>query len=94
MFELSIKCSKDIDELHIDFSDGSSTVVEKPKEKKVTTPKKKTSEKLIKTKYQDDEVDWDEYTGGISQEVVKLPEIPKTDRNVSVSEDMKNAEYW
>ena len=29
MFELHISCSKDIDELHINFSDGTSSVVSK-----------------------------------------------------------------
>lgn len=42
MFKLSIECSKDIDELHINFSDGSSTVVEKPSNKPNNeTPKRK-----------------------------------------------------
>lgn len=33
MFKLNIECSKDIDELHINFSDGTSAVVENNSDK-------------------------------------------------------------
>lgn len=40
MFKLNIECSKDIDELHINFSDGTSAVVDsKPTNQE--TPKRK-----------------------------------------------------
>jgi hypothetical protein len=69
MFELHITCTKDIEKLSIDFSDGSSVIQEKPKQEK---PKIEKSEKHSK-----DDVDWSKYNQRkVSQEVVQKPEIP------------------
>lgn len=48
MFELHITCSKDIDKLKIDFSDGTSVVTEKKPtktDKKLSKPKEPKEEK-------------------------------------------------
>lgn len=69
MFELHITCTKDIEKLSIDFSDGSSVIQEKLKQEK---PKIEKSEKHSK-----DDVDWSKYNQRkVSQEVVQKPEIP------------------
>lgn len=69
MFELHITCTKDIEKLSIDFSDGSSVIQEKLKQEK---PKIEKFEKHSK-----DDVDWSKYNQRkVSQEVVQKPEIP------------------
>ena len=49
MFELRITCSKDIDNLSINFSDGTSVVTEsKPKEtKEIKEPKVKENKEIL-----------------------------------------------
>lgn len=72
MFELHITCTKDIEKLSIDFSDGSSVIQEKPKQEKPKIEKSEKSEKHSK-----DDVDWSKYNQRkVSQEVVQKPEIP------------------
>jgi len=60
MFTLKIECSKDFDELHIKFSDGTSVVTTGPeKETARAEPKKESKPKPKKRKYEP-EPDFDE----------------------------------
>lgn len=95
MFELHITCSKDIDTLAINFSDGTSVVTEsKPKE---TEKPKETKAKEIKEHreikeprkkldtYLDTE---DNYT--IQQEVLQKPIIQDVQRPAKVTDELQN----
>ena len=95
MFELRITCSKDIDNLSINFSDGTSVVTEsKPKEnKELKEPKikeikdkeiKKTERKSLDT-YLDTEDDYE-----IQQEVLQKPFIHDVQRPAKVSDELQN----
>ena len=95
MFELHITCSKDIDNLSINFSDGTSVVAEsKPKEnKELKEPKikeikdkeiKKTERKSLDT-YLDTEDDYE-----IQQEVLQKPFIHDVQRPAKVSDELQN----
>lgn len=96
MFELHITCSKDIDTLAINFSDGTSVVTEsKPKE--TEKPKEAKEAKEIKEHreikeprkkldtYLDTEDDYQ-----IQQEVVQKPFIQEIERPVKVSDELQN----
>ncbi len=95
MFELHITCSKDIDTLAINFSDGTSVVTEsKPKE---TKPKEAKEAKEIKEHreikeprkkldtYLDTE---DDYT--VQQEVLQKPIIQDVQRPAKVTDELQN----
>ena len=95
MFELHITCSKDIDTLAINFSDGTSVVTEsKPKEAKPKEPKEakeikehreiKEPRKKLDT-YLDTE---DDYT--IQQEVLQKPIIQDVQRPAKVTDELQN----
>lgn len=93
-FRLLIECSKDIDELHINFSDGTSSVVEKQKEtNEPKIPKESKEKKEIKEPkerkkldtYLDTEEDYE-----IAQEVVTKPEIADLQRPAKVSDELQN----
>ena len=98
MFELHITCSKDIDNLSINFSDGTSVVTEsKPKETKEIKELKVKENKEIKEKeikkterksldtYLDTEDDYQ-----IQQEVIKKPFIQEIERPAKVSDELQN----
>ena len=71
MFELHITCTKDIEKLSIDFSDGTSVVQEK-------TEKPEKSKKVSKEKEDFKEEDLSKYQSkrSVSQEIVEKPKIP------------------
>lgn len=77
MFELHITCTKDIEKLSIDFSDGTSVVQEKTE--KLEKPEK--SKKVIKEKEKEDfkEEDLSKYQSkkSVSQEIIEKPKIPE-----------------
>ena len=74
MFELHITCTKDIEKLSIDFSDGTSVVQEKTE--KPEKPEK--SKKVSKEKEDFKEEDLSKYQSkkSVSQEIIKKPKIP------------------
>lgn len=74
MFELHITCTKDIEKLSIDFSDGTSVVQEKTE--KPEKPEK--SKKVSKEKEDFKEEDLSKYQSkrSVSQEIVEKPKIP------------------
>lgn len=77
MFELHITCTKDIEKLSIDFSDGTSVVQEKTeKPEKLEKPEK--SKKVSKEKEDFKEEDLSKYQSkkSVSQEIIEKPKIP------------------
>lgn len=95
MFELHITCSKNIDTLAINFSDGTSVVTEskpkepeKPKETKAKEIKEhreiKETRKKLDT-YLDTEDDY-----AIQQEVVQKPIIQDVQRPAKVTDELQN----
>lgn len=75
MFELHITCTKDIEKLSIDFSDGTSVVQEKTEKPE----KLEKSKKVSKEKEDFKEEDLSKYQSkrSVSQEIVEKPEIPE-----------------
>lgn len=98
-FELSIKCTKDISELHINFSDGSSSVTTKPvsngpkKSNDTEQPKEPLEKKRSPGSYKDQILDVDAEFGNVSQDVVALPEIERKDRGVKVADELQNFDF-
>lgn len=78
MFELHITCTKDIEKLSIDFSDGTSVVQEKT-EKPEKPEKPEKSKKVSKEKEDFKEEDLSKYQSkrSVSQEIVEKPKIPE-----------------
>lgn len=79
MFELHITCTKDIEKLSIDFSDGTSVVQEKT-EKPEKSEKSEKSKKVSKEKEDFKEEDLSKYQNSkksVSQEIVEKPKIPE-----------------
>lgn len=107
MFKLNIECTKDISELHINFTDGTSAVVENTSPmspmSKAKSEKAEKSRKNLIQKPKDDEnfnvdpreslYDYDENVPEVSKEVVKLPEIPEPHRDVKVAKELHNLEF-
>lgn len=96
MFELHITCTKDIDKLHIDFSDGTSIIKESQTPTRNNTNKKhSTKERENDIINETNETDWSEYQGKrnlVSQEIVEKPQIP--DRNdVKVDDMLQGLEF-
>ena len=77
MFELHITCTKDIEKLSIDFSDGTSVVQEKT-EKPEKPEKQEKSKKVSKEKEDFKEEDLSKYQSkkSVSQEIIEKPKIP------------------
>lgn len=78
MFELHITCTKDIEKLSIDFSDGTSVVQEKT-EKPEKPEKPEKSKKISKEKEDFKEEDLSKYQNSkksVSQEIIEKPKIP------------------
>jgi hypothetical protein len=90
MFKLVIECSKDIDNLSINFTDGTSVVTEsKPKETKEAKVKEIKESKKPERKPLDSYLDTeDDYE--IQQEVVQKPFIQDVQRPAKVSEELQN----
>lgn len=87
-FEFSIKCSKDIKSLHIDFADGTSSIVEnKPK------VSKKVEQKSFVENNHGDFLDTDVEFSNASNEVIKPPEIIRENKSVKVAEELQNFDF-
>lgn len=83
MFRLLIECTKDIDKLQIDFSDGTSVIQTKPENKESKVQKTKKDHK-------NSALDLDSVFGEISQEVIEKPEIKDIVRGVKVASELQN----
>lgn len=102
-FRLLIECTKDIDKLSIDFSDGTTMVQHTPDpdpKPKSLTPKFKRPEGEHHRSSEESKpsratgfIDTDAEFGTISQEVVPLPTIPAGDRPVKVAEELQNMDF-
>lgn len=102
-FRLLIECTKDIDKLSIDFSDGTSMVQHTPspesKPRVPRTPKEKVSDDdqidvpVSRPSRKNDFLDTDAEFGSVSQEVVPLPSIPTEVRPVKVAEELQNMNF-
>jgi hypothetical protein len=92
MFKLNIESTKDINELHITFSDGTNVISTVGNLDRVSTPRVPVHEKpTTRTqKTQEKFLDTDTDFGSVSQEVVQLPEINRTDRPVKVASELQN----
>lgn len=99
-FRLLIECSKDIDKLSIDFSDGTSMVQHTPD----PDPKPKNSNPRVRPEGErhgeesppsrkNAFIDTDAEFGSVSQEVVSLPTISTADRPVKVAEELQNMDF-
>lgn len=102
MFKLLIECSKDIDNLSINFSDGTSVITETNQDKEI----KKTQEQKTKIQKESKEVNEvkeikeprrklesyldTEMDFSIQQEVVQKPIIQEVNRPAKVSDELQN----
>ena len=94
MFELHITCTKDIDKLSIDFSDGTSIVQEsKPKQPKPHKESKKCSEEHIDEGILLDDLELYNNKCKNKKEVVKPLELPDIERPVNVDDTLQNLEF-
>lgn len=102
MFKLNIECTKDISELHINFTDGTTAVVENtpkinaPSPKKSPRPRAKSEVDLDEVKNYDPrfkDYDYEDPVPVVSKERVKLPEIPDIKRDVKVAEELQNLDF-
>lgn len=94
-FKLLIECSKDIDKLSIDFSDGTSSVIESPEAPKKVEPRerKKVSKENSSPMRAEEFLDVDEFNNDyteISSEVIELPKINLGERPVKVANELQN----
>lgn len=90
-FKLSIECTKDIEELHINFSDGTSAV--RTKSNKKLTPKETKTKLTPATKKSNDMgefLDVNADFDGVPQEIIKPPEIHRENKDVKVADEMQN----
>lgn len=97
VFKLSIECSKDISELHINFADGTSAVVENTPSETPETPEKnstipnalkKNTPKVSRTTKPFTPIDMSETQ--VNQDKVKLPDIQPISRPVKVADELQN----
>lgn len=83
-FYLNIECSKDIDYLEINFSDGTSTVQTAQTNKTVQNNQSKKSKRKHDIPL-DLEQDYE-----VPQEIVEKPEIPEPKRQAKVANELQN----
>ena len=93
-FKLLIECSKDIQFLQINFSDGTSVVTSKePKENKTERIQKETKEPILPKRknleeYLDTDTDF-----SINQEVIEKPVIQDLIRPPKVTDELQNLDF-
>ena len=85
MFELHISCTKDIDKLQIDFSDGTSVIQTKPEK-----PEKSILSKSSKVSKYNNTLDLDSEYQNISHEVVEKPNIQDIKRPAKIAQELQN----
>lgn len=105
MFRLNIECSKDFDELHIKFKDGSmfSSTPDKSNEKDSFFNNKDTQEDNSngnttnksnqKRKSLQDYIDVDAEFGCISDDIVEKPIITDEERPAKVADELQNFDF-
>lgn len=95
MFKLNIECTKDINELHINFADGSSVITSHRDSNMASTPRvsradEPTQQAPQRSSRKEATLDLDADFGGVSQEVVKPPDINVITRPVKVASELQN----
>lgn len=97
MFELHITCTKDIDKLSIDFSDGTSIIQEsKPKQGKQNNQhkeSKKCTEEHVDKDILLDDLELYNNKCKNKKEVIKPLELPDVERPVNVDDTLQNLEF-
>ena len=97
MFELHITCTKDIDKLSIDFSDGTSIIQEskhkQDKQHKESKKCEKCAEEHIDKDILLDDVELYNNKCKNRKEVVKPLELPDVERPVNVDDALQNLEF-
>ena len=97
MFELHITCTKDIDKLSIDFSDGTSIIQEsKPKQDKQNNQRKeskKCTEEHVDKDILLDDLELYNNKCKNKKEVIKPLELPDVERPVNVDDTLQNLEF-
>lgn len=97
MFELHITCTKDIDKLSIDFSDGTSIIQEsKPKQVKQNNQhkeSKKCTEEHVDKDILLDDLELYNNKRKNKKEVIKPLELPDVERPVNVDDTLQNLEF-
>lgn len=97
-FELIIKCTKDISNLHIDFADGTSSIIHSPdnsekEDKKIPKPikenKVQNTPKNTPLKTKEEYLDTN-YGEPIISEKIELPKIDLGNREVKVANELQN----
>lgn len=91
MFKLLIECTKDIESLSINFSDGTSVVTESDKispQGDATPDKEQSSDSFRSTK--DELLDTDVDFNSIKNEIIQKPEITLTNREAKVASELQN----
>lgn len=91
MFKLLIECSKDISELSINFTDGTSVVraSEPPELSENTQHKSKKSQTQFK-QAKEELLDLSTDFGSLQAELVKKPEIKENTRAPRVAHELQN----
>ena len=97
MFKLLIECSKDIQFLQINFSDGTSVVTSKEPEKNKELKENKT-EKIQKEPILPKRKNLEEYLDtdtdfSINQEVIEKPVIQDLIRPPKVTDELQNLDF-
>jgi len=93
MFKLLIECSKDLESLNINFTDGTSIIKEcisATSNIKSTKDTKNTSNTSNTVKNTAEALDLSVYDSVQSQEILKLPIIEDLNRPISVASELQN----
>lgn len=97
MFELHITCTKDIDKLSIDFSDGTSIIQESKLKQDKQNNQHKESKKCTEEHVDKDILldDLELYNNKCKnkKEVIKPLELPDVERPVNVDDTLQNLEF-
>ena len=87
-FYLNIESSKDIDELHINFSDGSSNIVTKPKSNTKEPKQVRKTQKVQRIQPKKEEfLDLD---SPVESDIIEKPVIEQNNRPIKVADELQN----
>lgn len=89
MFKLLIECTKDIDTLQINFSDGTSVVTSKDDNQEKSH---KSTKSIKNNETKKDYLNTDE-DFSVKQEIIQKPDIPDINRPPKVSDELQNLDF-
>lgn len=89
MFKLNIECSKDISELHINFTDNTNAIITKS-DKSDESLKDNTICSAKANQPLNDRPKYDNYDNVPKSQDIKLPEIKPQNRPVHVAAELQN----